>query len=156
MTDASMIALVNMIGTFLTALLTGALTWFISRQKARDDRAAVLVAKVSETLVKADIRTSDALSKIKEDTRATLTHVNDQFLIQLRLYAESTKMVAALMPNDATRETAAMAERQYQEHKQSQEAAAKVAASRTEHTEIAREQLEVQKKIEENTSPPDL
>lgn len=152
--NTASIALINMVGTLVGVMLTGLLTWIMARQKARDERAALLVANVKKTLEESDARTTTALTRIKDDTGKTLTHVNDQFLIQLRLYAESTRTIAALTGKQADKQTADAAQALYLEHKVKQEAAAaSVIAVQKEQTGIAREQLAVQKQIEANTDP---
>lgn len=146
MTDASIIAIVTVIGTLLTTIATGVIAILTARQKNQAD----IVARKLEA---SDVKTTVALSQIKDDTGKTLTHVNDQFLIQLRLYSESTQTIATLTNRIADQEKADAAQKLYLEHKiKQEEAAASIVAVQKEHTGIAREQLEVQKKIEANTS----
>lgn len=158
MTDASAIAITDMIGNILSVVIMGLIGWFMAAQKNKADadakRVESEVKQVAKTLAETEARTAKELAAIKDDTGKTLVHVNDQFLIQLRLYRDSTQTIATLTNRPADQEKADAADKLYLEHKAKQEeAAAGALAVHKEHAGIAREQLEVQKKIEENTSP---
>lgn len=63
------------------------------------------------------------LDHIKTTTEKTLTHVNDQFLIQLRLHMESTEIVAKVRNAPGDQEIADAAKKMFEEHEQKQKEA---------------------------------
>lgn len=103
MTDASIIAIVTVIGTLLTTISTGVIAILTSKQKYQAEAAARSRANIATVVA------------------ATHTLVNSASLVQLRINALLSKRIAAYP--DATaedKEAALVAEELYQEHKSRQ------------------------------------
>jgi hypothetical protein len=121
------IQIATLIGGILSTALTGFIAYKMAQLKITADaseraaeRAALKVHEVALNLEKQEVNTSRELKTIGETTKKTLVHVNDQFLIQLRLYKESTRIVADLRKNPEDIEKADMAQKMYEQHEAKQ------------------------------------
>lgn len=133
MNDATVQVFMAIVGLLGTAL-TGFIAYKMAQLKNSSDLAAKAAELAGELAAKAAHHVHDAavdfrkkndanqikLHKIEETTNKTLVHVNDAFLIQLRLYAESTRTIAVLTNRPGDNEKADAAEKMFREHEAKQ------------------------------------
>lgn len=116
-------ATIQLLGTLLGTALTGFIAYKMAQLKiaaemasAQAAEAARKVDSVAINLKLSEVLAQQKLNHITETTEKTLVHVNDQFLIQLRLYMESTRIVAELRKNPVDVAKAEAAEKMYMDH----------------------------------------
>lgn len=118
-----MTPIIGLLGTALTGYIAYKMAQLHNASEASKraaEMAALRVEAVAINLKTANAETNAQLSKIEDTTKKTLVHVNDAFLIQLRLYAESTRVVAELRKRPEDIEKADAAEKMYREHEAKQ------------------------------------
>lgn len=122
--------LIQIIATLAGTALTGYIAYKMAQLKSHSemairsaDLAARKVEDVAINLKLSELLADKKLSKIVDTTDKTLVHVNDQFLIQLRLYMESTRVIAELRKKPADIEKADAAEKMYLQHEAKQKEA---------------------------------
>lgn len=120
-------SLIQIISTLAGTALTGFIAYKMAQLKATSEQAAAAAIRASQeaahkvenvaiNLKLAELLAHKKMAKIEETTDKTLVHVNDMFLSQLRLYMESTRIVAELRKTPADIQKADAAERMYKEH----------------------------------------
>lgn len=117
----------QIIATLAGTALTGYIAYKMAQLKSNSeaamrasDQAARKVEDVAINLKLSELLADKKLNRITETTEKTLVHVNDQFLIQLRLYMESTRIVAELRKLPADIAKADAAEKMYKDHESRQ------------------------------------
>lgn len=108
---------------------TGYMAYKMAQLKVQSENAAEKVAAVALDLKTNEHTRNIKLDGIKTTTDKTLSHVNDQFLIQLRLYAESMRALAEVRKGPGDEEKAQAAERMYNDHREKQEQANAISAA---------------------------
>lgn len=117
-------AAVGLLGT----MFTGYMAFKMAQLKQQAERDAEHTRQVAIRLEASTAERDVKLSHIQSTGEKTLKHVNDQFLIQLRLYKESMRVIADYRKAPGDIEKAEAADRMYREHEEMQkkaEAAAK-------------------------------
>lgn len=110
----------QIVATLLGTALTGYIAYKMAQLKITSDKSAREMENVGINLKLAELLADKKLTKIQDVAEKTLVHVNDAFLIQLRLYSESTRLVAVLQDTAVNREKADAAEKMYKEHERKQ------------------------------------
>lgn len=130
MTDATILQVSTAAFGFLGTALTGFIAFKMAQLKSAAElasaqaiAAARKVDSVATDLKLSEVLASQKLNHITETTEKTLVHVNDQFLIQLRLHMEATRVVAELRKLPADIAKANAAEKLYLEHEAKQKQA---------------------------------
>lgn len=130
MTDSTILQVTTAVLGLLGTALTGFIAYKMAQLKSSAELASMQALQAANKVdrVAADLKLSEAISAqklghIKETTEKTLVHVNDQFLIQLRLYMESTRIVAELRKNPVDEAKANAAEKMYLDHEAKQKEA---------------------------------
>lgn len=137
MSDQSITSIIIAVSGAVTSIFLGWIGYMQFKIKLQAEAATTKAKEVAEKVadVATELRAVERAHNVKLDHIVntgdkTLTHVNDQFLIQLKLNAESMRVVAAFRKWPGDEELAQAAERLYISHyTKQQEAVAATAAT---------------------------
>lgn len=137
MSDQAITSIIMAVSGGVTSMFLAWIGFMQFKIKAQADAAVTKAKEVAEKVatVATELRAVERTSSVKLDqivttSNKTLTHVNDQFLIQLKLNAESMRVVASFRKWPGDEELAQAAERLYIAHyTKQQEAIAATAAT---------------------------
>lgn len=117
MNETVLLAVVAAMVGILTPVSAGWIAYKMAQLKQNGDL-------VIESNKLSSLKLERELASIKDIGNKTLTHVNDQFLIQLRLYMESMETISQVRNAPGDKEKAEAARRMFDEHDQKQKEAA--------------------------------
>lgn len=132
--DTNWVGIVTAICGVLTVAITGIVALKQTQLKIVADRASLAADRAAQQAddaarkvheVAIDLKTTNhtsakTLERLVDTTDKTLIHVNDQYLVQLRLYKDSMRVIADLRKTTEDEERAVAAEKLYLEHEQKQ------------------------------------